>query len=71
MKEDKTAPPRRRRQRPIPVVRATFEESRLAATSLVTAYEQVVPVMRRRITAARPSAACEHAARPQVERIGS
>jgi len=71
MKEDKITSPRRGRQRPVLVVRATFEEARLAATCLVTAYEQAVPVMRRRTTAARSSASGDHAARPRVERIGS
>ena len=70
MKEDKITPPRRGRQRPVLVVHATFEEGRLAATCLVTAYEQAVPVTRRRTTAARSSASCDHAARPRVERKG-
>jgi len=71
MKEDKITPPRRGRQRPVLVIRATFEESRLAATCLVTAYEQAVPVTYRIPIAARSSASCDHAARPRVERMGS
>jgi len=71
MKGDKITPPHRGRQRPVLVVRTTFEESRLAATCLVTAYEQAMPVTRRTTTGARPSAPCAHAARPQVERMGS
>ncbi len=39
MKEGKITPLRTGRQRPVLAVRATFEESRLAATCLVTAYE--------------------------------
>ncbi len=71
MKEDKITLSRIGRQRPVLMVRATFEESRLAATCLVTAYEQVVPVTRRMTPAARPSAPCDHAARPRVARMGS
>jgi len=72
MKEDKITPSHKGRQHPVLVVRAAFEESRLAATCLVTAYEQVVPVTTRRITsAARPSASHAHAARLRVERMGS
>jgi len=70
MKEDEITPPRMR-QRPVLVVRATFEENRLAATCLVTAYEQAVPVTHRIPIAARSSASCDHAARPRVERMGS
>jgi hypothetical protein len=71
MKEGKITPLRTGRQRPVLAVRATFEESRLAATCLVTAYEQVAPVTRRMTPAACPSASCAHAARPRVERRGS
>ncbi len=71
MKGGKITPLRTGRQRPVLAVRATFEESRLAAACLVTAYEQVAPVTRRMTTAVHPSASCAHAARPQVERMGS
>ena len=71
MKGGKITPLRTERQRPVLAVRATFEESRLAAACLVTAYEQVAPVTRRMTTAVHPSASCAHAARPQVERMGS
>ncbi len=71
MKGDKITPPYTGRQRPVLVVHTTFEESRLAATCLVTAYEQVVPVTRRTTTGARPSASGDHVARLQVERVGS
>ncbi len=71
MKEDKITPSHKGRQRPVLVVRATFEESRLATGCLVTAYEQVAPVTRRMTTAAHPSASRAHAARPWVERMGS
>jgi len=71
MREDEITPLRMGRQRPVLVVRATFEENRLAATCLATAYEQVVPVTHRITTAARSSASCAHAARPRVERMGS
>ena len=71
MKRDKITPSRTGRQRPVLAVRATFEESRLAATCLVTAYEQAVPVTHRITIAARSSASGDHAARPRVERMGS
>jgi len=71
MKRDKITPSPTGRQRPVLAVRATFEESRLAATCLSTAYEQAMPVRRRIATATRPSTSCDHAARPRVERMGS
>ncbi len=71
MKRDKITPLRTGRQRPVLVVRATFEESRLAATYLATAYEQAVPVRRRSATTARVSAGRDQAGRTPVERVGS
>ncbi len=71
MKRDKITPSRTKRQRPVLAVRATFEESRLAATCLVTAYEQAVPVRRRSATATRPSTSRDQARHTRVERMGS
>ncbi len=71
MKGDKITPPRTGRQRPVLMVRATFEESRLAATDLSTAYEQAVPVRHRSATTARLSTSCAQAGHTPVERMGS
>ena len=71
MKGGKITPLRTGRQRPVLMVRATFEESRLAATDLVTAYEQAVPVRRRSATATRPSTSHDQARHTRVERMGS
>ncbi len=71
MKEDKTTPPRTGCQRPVLVVHVTFEESRLAATYLTTAYEQAMPVRHRSATSARLSTLSAQAGHTPVERIGS
>lgn len=71
MKEGKIMPSHAGRQRPVLTVRATFEESRLAATCLTTAYEQAVPVRRRSATATHPSTSREQAGHARVERMGS
>lgn len=51
MQEGKTTPIRTRPARRGIAVRVTFEENRLAAACLATAYERVVPVRRRNATA--------------------
>ncbi len=61
MKGDKIMPSQAGRQRPVLAVRATFEESRLAAACLATAYEQAVPVRRRTAPAPRPSTSHDQA----------
>ena len=71
MKGDKITPPRMGRQRPVLMVRATFEESRLAATCLSTAYEQAVPVRRRMPSRARSSMSGVQAGHMPAERMGS
>jgi len=70
MKGDKITPPRTGRQRPVLVVHATFEESRLAATYLATAYEQAVPVRHRSATSARLSTSSAQAGHTPVDRMG-
>lgn len=71
MKGDKIAPARPGRQRPILVVRATFEESRLAATCLAAAYEHAMPVRHRIAATPRPSASRDQAEGRPLERMGS
>ena len=71
MKGDKITPSQAGRQRPVLAVHTTFEESRLAATCLATAYEQAVPVRRRTATATRPSTSHDQAGHTRVERMGS
>jgi hypothetical protein len=45
-----------RRRRPVRVVRVRFESSRLAASYLADAYEQVVPLTRRQLSSREPPA---------------
>jgi len=71
VKGDKITPSHAGRQRPVLAVRATFEESRLAATCLATAYEQAVPVRRRSAAATRSSTSHDQAGHTRVERMGS
>jgi len=71
MKGDKITPLRTGRQRPVLVVRATFEESRLTATYLATAYEQAVPVRHRIGATPHPSASHDQAEGRPLERMGS
>jgi len=61
-----------RRARAALAVRVSFEESRLAATCLATAYEQILPQRGRCVTsAAPPSAAQDHAQLRSAERTGT
>jgi len=72
MNEGEMRPPQPRCNRLIVTVRVTFEESRLAASCLTTAYEQVLPRRRRAVGgAARPAAAQDQALPRSVERTGT
>jgi len=71
MKRDKITPARTGRQRPVLVVRATFEESRVAGACLATAYEQVMPIRHRIATTPRPSASRDQAEGRPLERMGA
>jgi len=53
MTGDESAPLRPRRNCPPLTVRVTFEESRLAARCLATAYDQIMPLRRRSNAAGR------------------
>jgi hypothetical protein len=56
---------RTRKDRRMLVVRVTCERGRLGATCLIAAYEQVVPVARRRSGAGPMRGVGTHAAEPQ------
>jgi len=70
IKERETAPIRTRSARRGIVVRVTFEENRLAAAYLTTAYEQVVPMRCRSGVTARPSSRGGQTGQP-IERTGA
>jgi hypothetical protein len=70
IKEGKTAPIRARPARRGIAIRVTFEENRLAAAYLATAYEQVVPLRRRSSATARPSSWGGQTEQP-IERTGA
>jgi len=72
MNEGEMRPPRPRCNRMIVTVRVTFEESRLAASCLATAYEQVLPGRHRAVGGPAHSPAAQDQALPRsVERTGT
>ena len=68
--EGEAVPRPTRRERGVPGVRVSFAANRLAATYLATAYEQVLPLRRRGLTA---EAAGVHGRveRPRAGRVGA
>jgi len=71
MKGDESAPLRSRRDRPPLTVRVTFEESRLAARCLATAYDQILPLRRPISATGRTSPAQDQPAQRSGERTGA